>query len=310
MKQFIKHSVVFAMGVFLLVFMGLLLPNNNPVRSVDYSLLKKHELLHENNGSKLILTGGSNVIFGFNSKILQTKLNKPVVNHAIHAGYGLKYIVEDVFQYVKKGDIILLSPEYSHFIDNNYLGKEPLLFSLKVKPNNIRLISLGQLLNVAEFIPKFSFDRIKSFVYNKLKPSKPNKNEIGNYTEFSINEFGDHYTHWDDKNKNLTLYNFNGEVNMKVIEFLNNINEEIEKKGAQLILSFPSICETTYETNKNTILKIEETLIKNCNFKILDTPEDYVFNDSLFFDTSYHLNKIGIKNRSEKIAFKLKNEVK
>ncbi len=309
MKHFIKHSVVFAVGVFLLVFIGLVLPNNNLVRTVDYSLLAKHDLLQQNKQPKVVLTGGSNVIFGFNSQILQDNLNYPVVNHAIHAGYGLKYIVEDVLQFVRKGDIIVLSPEYSHFIGNNYYGKEPLLFSLTVKPSNLKLISLQQLASISEFIPQFSFNRIKSFIYNKVKNSKQNINSKKNYTEFSINKFGDHYTHWDDKGVDLKFYNFNGEVNTEVIEFLNSINDQIENKGAKLIMSFPSLCKSTYEKNEKTIIAIERTLKKYANFKILDTPKDHVYNDNLFYDTSYHLKGEGVMIRSKKLSFELKKKL-
>ena len=309
MKHFIKHSVVFAIGVFLLVFIGLILPNNNPVRTVDYSLVAKHNLLKQIKQPKIVLTGGSNVIFGFNSRILQDNLNYPVVNHAIHAGYGLKYIVEDLLQYVNKGDVIILSPEYSHFIGNNFYGKEPLLFSLTVKPSNLKLISLKQFASISEFIPQFSFDRIKSFIYNKVKNSKQNINSGKNYTEFSINKFGDHYTHWDDKGVDLKFYNFNGEVNVEVIEFLNAINDQIENKGARLIISYPSLCKSTYEKNKKTIIEIENKLKKYGNFKILDTPQDHVYADEVFYDTSYHLTGDGVIVRSKKLVGELKKEL-
>ncbi len=310
MKHFIKHSVVFAVGVFLLVFIGLVLPNNNPVRTVDYSLLTKHNLLQQNKQPKVVLTGGSNVIFGFNSQILQDNLNYPVVNHAIHAGYGLKYIMEDVLQFVNKGDVIVLSPEYSHFIGDNYYGKEPLLFSLTVKPSNLKLVSLQQVASVSEFIPQFSFDRIKSFAYNKVKNQLRRTNSEKNYTEFSINKFGDHYTHWDDKSKDLKFYNFNGVVNVAVIEFLNSINSQIKRKGAKFFISFPSLCSSTYKKNKKTIIAIEKKLKKYGDFKILDTPKDHVYEDELFYDTSYHLNGDGVTIRSKKLASELKEQLK
>ncbi len=310
MKHFIKYSVVFAIGVFLFVFVGLILPNNNPVRSVDYSLVAKHNLLQQNKQPKVVLTGGSNVVFGFNSQILQDDLNYPVVNHAIHAGYGLKYIIEDVLQFVNEGDVIVLSPEYSHFIGDNYYGKEPLLFSLTVKPSNLKLISFQQLASISEFIPQFSFDKIKSFVYNKAKNKPRRTNSEKNYTEFSINKFGDHYTHWDDKNEDLKLYNFNGVVNVDVIEFLNSVNDQIKRKGAKFFISFPSLCRSTYTKNKKTILAIEKALKKYGNFNILDSPKDHVYKDVLFYDTSYHLNGDGVSIRSKKLASELKGQLK
>src|SRR5688572_3873186 len=110
MKKFIKNVIVFFIGFILLLLTGILLPDNNPVQSNDYSIIDKHQLLQKKDPPRLILAGGSNVAFGFNSKRIADSLNINVINTAIHAGYGLKYIIDDLKPFLKQGDIVILSP--------------------------------------------------------------------------------------------------------------------------------------------------------------------------------------------------------
>ncbi len=310
MNFFIKRSIIFASGFLIFIIVGLILPNNNSQRSVDYSLLAKHDLLESTKGPKLILTGGSNVLFGFNSEIISNELKMPVVNHGIHAGYGLKYILDDVLPFVKKNDIVVLSPEYSFFIDKNYLGKEPLLFSLTAKPENLKHISFSQLSQISQFIPKFSFNRTKSFIFNAIFNSKNNsESTISNYTEFAINKYGDHNLHWDNNKLNFDSYDFNGAINNDVLLFINKISKEIKSKGARLLIAYPSLCKSSFELNSNTVENIELEL-KKYNFNIIGTPKNYCFEDYYFFDSPYHLNGQGVIKRTNQLLIELKEVLK
>jgi len=304
MSKFIKSSLFFlALFISILCF-GLLLPNNSPVRSIDYSLIKKHELLANTKENKIVLTGGSNVIFGFNSKTISDSLNIPVINHSIHAGYGMKYILDDVERFINKGDILIFSPEYSHFLEKNYLGKEPLLFSLTAIPKNLGLVSIGQLINIAPFIPQFSFQRVKSFLYYTLK--KENKGDIKKtYGEFAINTNGDNNTHWLKNKQNFKPYVFKGSHNNEPINYLIDFKNRIQKKGAKLIVLAPSLCNTSYLMNNNTIKQIHEKLTNN-NIPVVGNPEDFVYDDRFFFDSPYHLNGKGVKKRTKQLIQILK----
>ncbi len=300
MKNFIKNCLLFFVVISAIIIVGLLLPNNSPVRSIDYSLIKKHQLLENTKTEKIILTGGSNVLFGFNSKLIAENLNKPVINHAIHAGYGMKYILDDVIPFVKKNDIIVFSPEYSHFLEKGYLGKEPLLFSLTAVPKNLVKINLSQVLNVASFVPKFSFDRAKSFIYNILKSGNIKSKKENIYGEFAINEYGDNSTHWSKTKQNFKAYDFNLSTNDNAFKYLYKIQQTIEDKQAKLIVVYPSLCNSSYQINETTINQIDEKL-KEFNINVIDKPINYIYEDNLHFDTPYHLNGKGVLIRTKQV---------
>lgn len=227
-----------------------------------------------------------------------------MVNHAIHAGYGLKYILDDVLPYINKGDTLILSPEYSHFIGNNYLGKEPLLFSLTAVPQNLKLISINQFINVASFIPKFSFGRMKSLVYSLLDPQSTSSN-TGVYSEHAINSYGDNHTHWGLKKTDFESYKFTGHINPQTFTYLDQIKQSVEARGAKLFISYPSLCLSTYNINKETINSIKAKL-EQSQFHILGVPQLFVYPDSLFYDTPYHLGKQGAGLRTATLLNLLK----
>ena len=308
MKKFLINSFIFFFVIVALIAIGVLLPNKNTSRSIDYALIKKHKLINSEKRPKLILTGGSNVLFGFNSEIISQRINKPVINHAIHAGYGLQYIIDDLLeQNIGQNDIIILAPEYSHFIGNSRFGKEPLLFSLTAIPENIKLLRPQQLLNMSSFLPKFAFGRIKSFVYNlKSKQTPSISSSKKNYTEYSINAHGDHNTHWGLEKTTFDNYEFTGQIDDGALEMLQDFHEKIKTVGATLIITFPSLTQSSYQLNADTINKIYEKLVKN-DFPILGHPKDYVFENTLFYDTPYHLNGKGVLKRSHLLLDHLKS---
>ncbi len=45
----------------------------------------------------------------------------------VHAGLGMKYIIDDALPYVNKGDLIVLFPEYEHFYTDNFYGEMELV---------------------------------------------------------------------------------------------------------------------------------------------------------------------------------------
>jgi len=302
MKTFLKNSILFCLIVILIIGLGLVLPNNISPRSIDYSIITKHQQLKRIKKPKIILTGGSNVLFGYNSKIISDSLQLPVVNNAIHAGYGLKYILDDVLPFISERDIIILSPEYSHFFDDNMLGNEPLLFSLTAMPKNVKLLSINQWLHIVSYIPKFSFQRIKSFVYSLLV-NNSRTDDI--YNEFSINQYGDNNAHWKFKKIDFLPYMFKGEFNYTTIKLLKEFQNKVKKKRAFFYIAYPSLCESSFKINKNRIELVKNKLETN-SFFILGTPKDFMYHDDYFFDTPYHLNGKGVTKRSLKLIDLLK----
>jgi len=95
-----------------------------------YAMIKKHRAAEESASPKIVFIGGSNLPFGLNSERISDETKMPVVDMGLHAGLGLKFMLEEAKPYIRKGDIVILVPEYQQFFGENYYGEETLVYTL------------------------------------------------------------------------------------------------------------------------------------------------------------------------------------
>lgn len=57
---------------------------------------KKCQLLEDTPSPRIIFVGGSNLAFGLDSQRIKDSLNINVINYGLHAGIGLKYMIDDI----------------------------------------------------------------------------------------------------------------------------------------------------------------------------------------------------------------------
>src|SRR5215212_5179389 len=79
------------------------------------AVLEKDRLIRDTPSPKIILVGGSNLAFGIDSHMLEDSLGVHVVNMGLYAKLGLRYMLAQVKPYIRKGDLVLVVPEYDQF---------------------------------------------------------------------------------------------------------------------------------------------------------------------------------------------------
>jgi len=121
MKRFIGKIVLFSLLIAVLLLFGISRITVRWQGDYMFALIDKFDNLKAEKSPKIVLVGGSNLAFGMDSKTISEYYNMPVINMGLHAGIGLHFLLEGIKPYVKKDDIILIIPEYSHFYDT-YLG--------------------------------------------------------------------------------------------------------------------------------------------------------------------------------------------
>jgi excinuclease UvrABC helicase subunit UvrB len=83
------------------------------------------------------------------------------------------------------------------------------------------------------------------------------------------------------------------------IKYLNAFAEYARANNIKLYFIYPNYPETQYVVNKEVILKFASDMQRELKIQILNNPVDFVFPDSLFFNTIYHLNKTGRDKRTD-----------
>ena len=308
MRIFLYKSLIF-FGLITLVYIvglvGLVLPlSKKEKNSYYYAKVQKDSLLINTEFPRIIFVGGSNLSFGLNSNLIKDSLMLNPINTGSTASFGLEYMISESLKGIKEGDIVVLAPEYSHFFGDFMYGGKKLIHSLLISNySDMFKLSTKQYLNIFKHIPEISFKRIKNS-FNRTY--KIDENEI--YSVNSFNKFGDVNRHWAMKKIEYTEYRkITDNFNQNSIAEIINFNEQIIKIGATLYITFPGFQDASYDNSIVQIKKVEDELNKT-NLKILGKAVEYRINDSLTFDTPYHLNKIGVDYRTQLFISDFKKE--
>src|SRR5512134_3334134 len=76
-------------------------------------LIDKRVMLDATPAPRVILVGGSNLMFGVDSALLEQSLGVPVVNMGIFGGLGLLAPLDVILPHVQPADTVVLVPEYT-----------------------------------------------------------------------------------------------------------------------------------------------------------------------------------------------------
>lgn len=252
----------------------------------------KHAALKSSSSPRVIIAGGSNVAFGFDSGWLSKEIDLPVINMGLHGALGLKFILNDIFPYIQKGDILLLVPEYFQFYNNNYKGFSRTLSELlDTYPAGIVSLDFFQFFNIRdEYLPRL---RSKLLRFNAEIEKMPF------YNRYMFNQFGDAIVDTTPaiNISNTPLIKNTDTFNPQSVLFLNNYYENVKEKGGEIIFIYPASRYTNCMATSQKMLELDAKLHQILEIPILSAPLESCLDEQFFFDTEYHLNQNGIKNR-------------
>jgi hypothetical protein len=250
------------------------------------AIIDKHKRLSKLPSPKLITVGGSNVMFGFNSTYMEQELKMPVQNMALAASLGLSFMLNEVKEDAKKGDIVLLSLEY--FLDE---GDDNIkLFLAELYPPAKNYIEYSSYLERIKVNCNYAFRELRNYLLLTILSKKTITDDVA-YSRKAFNENGNIREELRMTSK-LPL-NDGGILEKKdygkSIIIINKFIRYIENKGAKVYFVFPPLAESQYKRNFETIENLYQQYQDNLKVKIINKPIESVYPDSCFYDTIYHL---------------------
>lgn len=307
-KTFFQKAFILIFGLFAFLVAAVFLPVQQSRENMLYTQIDKNYLLKNTSKPRIIFIGGSNLGFGLDSKRIEDSLQLNPINTGIHINIGLKYMLSNTLQYVKEGDIIVLSPEYQHFYGNLANG-EGELFSLvtDIVPKSRTLLDYKQYFKLLQLLPEFAQSKLQPlFLFYKY----PKDTIVTVYDRKAFNTFGDAFVHWRLPPENPKPYptiteNFNNDA----LQALINFRKAVYQKKAKLYVTFPGYQYSSYKVSVAAIKQVEQKLKEN-GFILISTPEEYIMPDNLMFDTPYHLTKKGVDYRTGLLIQDLKKVIK
>lgn len=308
MKKFLLKAFILISTILIFLVAAVFLPAKSGRQNILYTQIDKNELLKNTPGPRLILVGGSNLAYGLDSKRIKGSLNINPINTGIHINIGLKYMLANTFQYVKKNDIIILSAEYQQFYGNLAEG-EGELFSLvtDVVPQTKGLLDYKQYFKLMQLIPEFAQSKLQPIL---LFYKYPTDTIIGRYDRKAFNAYGDACAHWKLSAENPKPYPaITQSFNDDILKTLINFRDAVNLKKAKLYITFPGYQYSSYKTSVAAVKQVERQL-KDHHFLLISSPEEYIIPDNMIFDTPYHLTKKGVDHRTGLLIRDLKKALK
>ena len=275
------------------------------------AFIDKQNRLETTMPPRIVLIGGSNVAFGLDSEMISESTNLPVVNLGLHAGLGLKFMVNSYKPYLRAGDIIIIIPEYELFY-GPYLNPDPgcLGALLGVYPQarrylDLSTMSLDDTVSMFVGIAQYKKNVIQSSILKRISRRVENTDQsLFVYSRDNFNEFGDEVKHLTAKpgtQPDTTSPIIESlEISPKVISFLNQFADYAHSRKANVYLDYPSRLE--YNTSEEqSVGQLQQVLEEDLTFPIIGIAADHLFPLEYFFDTNYHLNSGGRRINTERL---------
>ena len=290
--------VALFVGVVLVLLFGCLLfgPPASPSEYMASTVLK-NQALDRASSPKVVLLGGSNLAYGMDSEQLSRTLCRPVINMGLAAPLGFLFITNEAKGRLDKGDLVVLALEEEFYAQPERIED----VTIAVVDNRPRSLAFVPVLDRPRVIIDLLVMRLKA-VKDYLVEVKGSGWGKRVYRKREFNAHGDLVNHLEEPIPEV-LWPENNHQDPVVLDpsFWRIAREFVDaahSAGAEVVFSWPSIAASQYHHSNSTAILIE---IQAHGLRTIGDPADYVFPDSLFFESHYHLHRTGRQLRTDRL---------
>ena len=272
-------------------------PNSYFFAHVDKIEILKASL--QNPSQRIIFLGGSNLAFGLDSELIEKSLENilntdiTVINMGLHAGIGLNRLINQILPYLREQDIVILVPEYGQFSKQiNGFGTAWFLERDILHTPLLKMRKRGFLTFPTEFL---------SYLKETFKkPVGGTTDTASAYRRDAFNSYGDLIGHLSlSHDEPITPFTAIPEYDIRSIKAFMRYVKLMQNKNVTILFSYPCFQEQSFYNNENIIEETDKFLRKRNPYIIfLGEPRKYIVNDSLLYDTPFHLNADGREKRT------------
>lgn len=309
MKRFLVKAILFIAVVIVgMVAIGVALPynKNGYIRAQKY---KMDKLAQPDRKPSIIILGGSNAAFGYDTKLLNDSLPMPVFNAGLHAGMGMKFFLDDCSQYLKKGDVLVFSPEYDQFYGNLNDGQGEMTDAFYLNHCHYPgKMSYKQFVGVVQNTPSFLKRKME---YNLFALAHLKTDPV--YTLSSVNDYGDVTWHWYHNRAHgnpdgLGMDRGNLSFNEDAFNYMVSKMNELKRRGVRIVMYPAAFERRAFNGSRKTVAYISNRLQK-AGYPYVCNPIECTFDTDKFYDTNYHLNHEGALLHNQHIIRILKSKL-
>lgn len=280
------------------------------------SFSQKEELLINTTTPRLIIMGGSGAAAGIDSVKLGEVTGLAPVNMGVYAGSGMRLIVNDVLPHLRRGDVVILAPEYEMLQQPSYGDGSHLLQILHANPSKIfDIITPRGLVVMTRAFPSVLQQETHRLLQNLRVRDTHGETTLSErlYSIQNITPTGDLDTavagdyHLGREQLLREGDDFvRASIEPANLALITRLKEEAEKVGASMYVVLPAVPTSVSEGNTPSIIsQYEELLLAIGEESVIGRPGYFVFSDTQFLDSIGHLTVEGRKIRTQLIADQL-----
>lgn len=305
MTKFLLRIGFFVISVVVIAVLSLYCFNGNK-NDFPMAYDEKYKILENMDSPRLLLVGGSTTSMSFNTRIIQEAFPQyNIYNTAITGAFGLKFLVDDIGNYARKDDIILLFLEWQNFTDGG-IGRMPELTELMLCQKHPRkTLNFSQLMEVIDGIPVVALSNVVS----TFKEKKQSPTVFRYHSKAGFNSYGDEADHWERLPMKKTTLMKEVDPHKFDIEFADYFIErvnEYQRQGIRVFLLPSNGTVAKYQAEKKIMNVVSDYLRLN-NLLVFSSTKRNRIDNKYIFDGPGHLNKAGADLESILLIQDMKN---
>lgn len=250
---------------------------------------------------RILIVGGSGAHYTVDAELMQKDLGIPSINMATDGPIGLDVILPSVSDAIKKGDIVVLIPEYLLLLDDDGFGDRSGQFGAAIGQPGLGNIPAKQL---AQDMMLLGVSTLKAVTKSSLDVVE--KGRLTGYYSDPITANGDPTVMKQRTKSKWWSLTINDSVSPHSLRRIQQFKQEVEAKGATLVLGLSWIYGSTDSKTLGNIRKTADELSKIAPVLYDKESLNVKTDSSLFADTHYHLNPSGRRTRTTELVQQLK----
>jgi hypothetical protein len=274
----------------------------------QYARTQEH--LASPNRRKLIYASGSSGFYGVRCRELSSMIGRPAINFGLHAGLGLRFLMDRALAACSPGDVIILGPEWETYAGPRY-GEYACDYIMSRRPHYLASLSFLERVSI---VRSAGPQRVFSGVWNCLR----SQGHSGPPSDLStiVNDHGDRMiTPADQVRRDSSLIRrTQGLPKWKsppaeLIEDIRVFSKACQAKDVRLAVTFAPMC-----VDPDVDLRMVQLLDTGVRelWGPTDTPVLGTENAALYgpddaFDTPYHLAPLPAMNHTRHLAQLIKD---
>ena len=258
---------------------------------------------------RLAVVGGSGALFGVDAELIELKLGVPCVNLATHAGLGGEYILDRARRELRRGDVVLLCPEYELWTTPDAGTLTDLEWAYAATYDKRFLLGLERprLLRIMYSVPPADYAAASAGWVRRLRGKHRRARAV--YNAAWLGPAGDLRAEPNPTTFGLNPgYPFPDLESAACVPHFRRFAAWAKDGGVRVLFTWPNMVrpDVPVPPGADAAPARLAALLREMEFVVLDAPPDTVYPRAWFTDTAYHPDGGCRRLRTEQLVRRLR----